>query len=149
MSSDEVRRRLRPGDDWGLADGVMDGEPMIARVRTQAAEAGIAAGLVVRLSFEVALKEAFRGLPTMGEQNELDGLEDQLRQLADESGSARLVLLVSSGGKRHMVLYCREPGWAAGHAESLGVIFSDRTVEIFEEHDAEWDVHRRFVAAVR
>ncbi|TVQ61858.1 MAG: DUF695 domain-containing protein [Phycisphaerales bacterium] len=147
MASDELRRRLRPGDDWDLVDGKLDGSPMIARVRTEAAAPGIEAGLLTRVTFEVELDDQINGLPSMSEQNVLDGLEDQLSQLADESGEARLVLLVSGGGKRHMVLYCRNEGWVTTHRDALGVIFSDRVVEIFAEDDPGWTVHAQFVEA--
>lgn len=147
MTNDKLRRRLRPGDDWELVDGKLDGEPMIARVRMEAAAPGIEAGLLTRVTFEVELHDQIRGLPSMGEQNTLDALEDQLGQLADESGSARLVLLVSGGGRRHMVLYCRDESWVETHRDALGVIFSDRTVEIFAEDDPGWTVHAQFVEA--
>ena len=134
-------------DGWGLVSGKLSedegGHQLIARVRTQTDPEWRA--LAYRLTLSMKIKNpAPNGLPDLEEMRALDEIEDRIVTHIEDDQGAELVLLVSAGGERSIILHVEDESWHARQPEGFADAFGDYEVEVLVHHDPHWAVHSAF-----
>lgn len=131
-------------DRWGVTQGRVEGQPMIARVRMDAA-AGERAGWSACITLALRLEEETeQGLPTMAEQGRLDGVEDRVTRLVEGVGGAVLALLISTGGRRELVLYAESVGWLEANRDGVGAALEPFAADVLVDDDPGWSFYGKF-----
>ncbi|MEM9065960.1 MAG: DUF695 domain-containing protein [Planctomycetota bacterium] len=140
-----------PGKDdgWGLVGGKLSeeegGHPLVARVRTHVDPEW--AALPYRLTLSVKIKNpAPNGLPNLEEMRSLDELENRITTHIEPDAGAELVLLVSAGGERSIILHVEDETWHARQPAAFADAFGEYEAEVLVHHDPEWTVHSAFAA---
>jgi len=134
-------------DGWGLVSGKLSddegGHPLIARVRTETDPEW--AALPYRLTLSMKIKNpAPNGLPDLEEMRALDEVENRIVSHINDDGGAELVLLVSAGGERSIILHVEDESWHARQPASFADAFGEYEAEVLVHHDPDWAVHAAF-----
>lgn len=144
----ERRRNIDPALDhrnWGVLAGQVDGAKMIARVRMDAMEDGRGDVFTQAITLSVTIQDPTpEGLPNMEEMNRLDQIEQRVHDVIREVGGAILAMLISTGGRREIVLYSRDHGWIEEHRDRLDGAIGDHAARVVVTTDPTWDFYRRF-----
>lgn len=146
-----MAERRRPTDpaldyrNWGVLAGRVEDRTMIARVRMDAMEEGRGEAFTQCITLSVTVQEATpEGLPTMEEMGRLDQIETRIHDLLRERGGAILALLISTAGRREIVLYGQDHGWIETHRDVLDTAIGEHAAHVVVTPDPDWSFYKRF-----
>jgi hypothetical protein len=134
-------------DQWTLAQGVMDGQPIIVRMNKSISERrDQQRQMPYWLKIVVPLREPdSNGFARGAEADELEALEERLITSIEGSGEGVLVGVLSSGGIREYMVYART---AEGVSEAVAAFGRDsqwHQIQYAVQRDNEWSAYKEFL----
>lgn len=126
--------------NWAVAEGEMDGAPVIVRFNTSMAAAVGHPEHTIRVGVAVPLRNPDPGgLPTFEESEQLNEIEDEIDRLVGDR--AVMVAVVTTGEMREFVLYTGSGDWIAKFDGDLQAAAGDHEVQVMAQRDPEWTVY--------
>ncbi|MFZ0745007.1 MAG: DUF695 domain-containing protein [Terracidiphilus sp.] len=134
------------GDDWRVAEGEHNGNPMFVRrnaayrafsgVRGYAHQVGIAVPL---------LDPEPSGLPSSAECTDLDIIEEALCSLLETANESIFVAAITTSGMREFLFYTRDPEQVKLKFEQAGTRFAPHQIQLMIQPDSEWKIYARLI----
>lgn len=127
-------------DEWAVAEGEVDGGPMIVRFSTSIAPAAGHPEYPIQIGVAVPLLNPNPGgLPTPEEAELLNSIEDAIDRLVGDK--AVTVAVVTTGQMREFVLYTGAGDWIGQFDADLQDAAGDHEVQVMAQTDPEWNVY--------
>ena len=128
------------GEEWSVAEGQMDGAPVIVRCNASMAAAAGHPEYSIQVGVAVPLRDPQPGgLPTPEEAEELNSIEDAIDRLVGDR--AVMVAVVTTGEMREFVLYTGTSDWIAQFDADLQAAAGGHEVQVMAQTDPEWNAY--------
>jgi hypothetical protein len=131
-------------DEWMLAEGENDGQPMLARFNEAAKVLVGAPGFNIQIGVAVPFNAPGNdGMPSEDDMAQLEAFEETLIEHA--APRAVLVGVITTGGMREFVLYAGASEWIEGFHRSLQSAMPTHDIHVMAQEDSDWSTYRAFV----
>jgi len=137
ISSDDMQ--------WMVGESDYGGSPLLIRVNTSAREWAGHPALPIKLGFAVPLNAPSEGgLPDPEENDQLDEIEDIIRDQVEARTKGVHVLVLTTGTMKEFVFYVpRDLDFPALH-QAIQAAVSTHEVQCVGEHEPKWDTYQQF-----
>jgi hypothetical protein len=132
-------------DEWKIAQGSHDGEPIIVRLRTGARPIVGHPGFTHQVGIAVPLLAPNPGeMPTSEETCSLNELEDTLSAHFETRNLAVLVVVITTGRMREFVWYTSNPEQVKRTFETIKGTIPSYNPQMIIQSDPRWNIYKSF-----
>lgn len=151
MEAEDSRRPATEKSRWQtVRDGSLQGRRLVAVFDVAAGDAHERTLLPTWGSLAIFYGEAEPdGMPSPAAAAQLEALERRLHTLLETHGSAREVGMITTNGRRELVIYTAAADDLRQVARTLQDEFSELELQLTLMSDREWTVFRQFVPGDR
>lgn len=131
--------------EWGLAQVMLEGAPLILRYNSSARHWAKHPGLPIKLGFAMPLNTPHEGgLPDPRENEQLSDVEDAIIREVEARTPAIQVLAITNGVMKEFVFYIPPNVDIKSIHEAAQAAVSTHEVQCVAEHDPKWDTYFSF-----
>ena len=140
------RNEIKLAEELTFFHGEQNGKPLVARFNARAKALIGHPEFTHQASIAVVLNTpAENGLTTDDENNQLRGIEAQLRDLLQQDNESLQVGAITTNGVKEYVFYTANPDGAKAKFEQFRARVSDHQLRFTIQPDAEWTVFKQYV----
>jgi hypothetical protein len=140
------RENLPIGEDWRLAEGTHDGNPMFVRTNAAYRPFKGVQGYAHQVGIAVPLVDPEpSGLPSTIENAELSTIEDNLCGLLQTANESIFVAAITTSGMREFVFYTRDPERVKQRFEEARRRIQNHEIHLMIQPDSEWNIYARLI----
>jgi len=133
-------------DDWRVAEGEHNGNPMIVRLNTAYRKFAGVEGYDHQVGIAMPLLDPQpSGLPSTDENAALDEIEDNLCGLFESGKESIFVAVITTSGMRELVFYTRDPENVKAKFEQAKSSVDGHEVQLLIQPDRDWKIYERLI----
>ena len=128
-------------EGWTVYQGTYQGRAIIVRANTALKQFKHKESFPFRLGLAFPLRQPDEnGMAVDRENQELYAIEDRLDSALTKQKVALPALVISTGGMREFVFYCKQPESAKKEVEALKRAISTHELQYYIEQDKDWEM---------
>ncbi len=145
------KKTLKPedlpiGEEWRVAEGEHNGNPMIVRMNAAYRRFSGVQGYTHQVGIAMPLVDPEpSGLPSSAENADLDTIEDDLCGLLQSANESIFVAAITTSGMRELVFYTRDPEQVKQKLEQARSSIESHQIQLMIQPDDEWKIYSRLI----
>ncbi|HLY39794.1 MAG TPA: DUF695 domain-containing protein [Terracidiphilus sp.] len=133
-------------EEWTVAEGEHNGNPMIVRMNAAYREFTGVEGYDHQVGIAMPLLDPEpSGLPSTTENAQLDDIEEHLCGLLEADRESIFVAVITTSGMRELVFYTRDPENVKAKFEDAKSRVDGHQVQLLIQPDREWKIYERLI----
>jgi hypothetical protein len=130
---------------WRVGETEYGGGPLLIRVNSTAKDWAGHPALPIKLGFAVPLNRPNEGgLPDLDENDQLDAIEDIVRQAVEARTKGVHALVLTTGMMKEFVFYVPRETDFQGLHQAIQAAVPTHDVQCMAEHEPKWDTYEQF-----